>query len=129
VARVPIVHIGDMLLVAVQEELRDRDAEQLQSELNATIERSSAHGVLLDLSVVETLDSFLGRMISDIAMGARLLGAQTVIVGMQPAAAVTLVELGLALKGVHTALTPEKGMALLRRLIAVEHGTGGTRGR
>lgn len=128
-ARVPIVQMGDVLLVAVQEELRDRDAEQLQSELNAAIERRGVHGVLLDLSVVETLDSFLGRMINDIALGSRLLGAQTVIVGMQPAAAVTLVELGLPLKGVHTALTPEKGMALLRRLIAAEHQAGGARAR
>jgi rsbT antagonist protein RsbS len=125
VARVPIIQLGDMLIAAVQEDLRDRDAEQLQADLNSQIERSGARGVLLDLSVVETLDSFLGRMIADIAGGARLLGAETVIVGIQPAAAVTLVELGLSFKGVHTALDPEKGVTLLRRLLAVDRQARG----
>jgi rsbT antagonist protein RsbS len=117
VARVPIIRLGETLIATVQDDLRDRDAEMLQSELSTQIERTGARGVLLDFSVVETLDSFLGRMIGDIALGARLLGAETVIVGIQPAAAITLVELGLSFKGVHTALDTEKGMALLRRLM------------
>jgi rsbT antagonist protein RsbS len=125
VARVPIVKLGHTLIAAVQEDLRDRDAEQLQADLSEQIERTGARGVLLDFSVVETLDSFLGRMIGDIALGARLLGAATVIVGIQPAAAVTLVELGLSFKGVHTALDTEKGMSLLRRLMAAEGSARG----
>ena len=117
-ARVPIIRLGDTLIATVQDDLRDRDAEQLQADLNLQIERIGARGVLLDFSVVEMLDSFLGRMIGDIALGARLLGAETVIVGIQPAAAVTLVELGLSFKGVHTALDTEKGLKMLRRLMA-----------
>lgn len=114
-ARVPILRIGGTLIATVQEELHDRDALQLQEELAGQIQRTGARGVLLDVSVVETVDSFLGRMIGDIAMSARLLGAETVVVGMQPAVAITLVELGLELKGVHTALNAEKGIALLAR--------------
>jgi rsbT antagonist protein RsbS len=125
VARVPIIKLGDTLIATVQEDLRDRDAEQLQADLSQQIERSGARGVLLDFSVVETLDSFLGRMIGDIALGARLLGAETVIVGIQPAAAVTLVELGLSFKGLHTALDTEKGMRLLRRLMAADGSARG----
>jgi rsbT antagonist protein RsbS len=115
VTRIPIVRVGDTLIATVLEDLRDRDALQLQEDLGATLERTGARGVLLDISVVELIDSFLGRLLNDVAAGAQLLGAQTVIVGMQPQVAVTLVELGLELRGVRTALTPEKGMALLRR--------------
>jgi rsbT antagonist protein RsbS len=125
VARVPIIRFGDTLIATVQEDLRDRDAEELQADLSLQIERTGARGVLLDFSVVETLDSFLGRMIGDIALGARLLGAETVIVGIQPAAAVTLVELGLSFDRVHTALDPEKGMKLLRRLMAADGSARG----
>jgi rsbT antagonist protein RsbS len=120
VARVPIIQIGSTLIATVQEELYDRDALQLQSDLSETLERTGARGVLLDLSVVETVDSFLGRLLSEVALGARLLGAQTVVAGIRPAVAVTLVELGLELKGVHTALNTEKGLDALRRLIRRE---------
>ena len=128
-AVVPIVHIGDTLVVAVQEELRDREALQLQEALGDALVRSGARGVLLDISVVETIDSFLGRLLHDIAAASRLLGAETVVVGMQPAVAITLVELGLELAGVRTALTPEKGLALLRQLLARDDGPGRPRGR
>ena len=128
-AGVPIVRIGDTLVVAVQEELRDREALQLQEALADALVRSGARGVLLDISVVETIDSFLGRLLHDIAAVSRLLGAETVVVGMQPAVAITLVELGLELAGVRTALTPEKGLALVHRLLAREAGPGRPRGR
>ncbi|HEU5315978.1 MAG TPA: STAS domain-containing protein [Chloroflexota bacterium] len=117
-ARVPIIRVGDTLIATVLEDLHDRDALQLQEDIGAALERTDARGVLLDLTVVELIDSFLGRTLNDVAAGTRLLGAQAVIVGMQPAVAMTLVELGLELKGVRTALNAEKGMALLRRLIA-----------
>lgn len=123
-ARVPILQVEDVLIATVQEELRDRDALSLQEELTATLERTGARGVLLDLSIVETVDSFLGRLLNDIAAGSRLMGAQTVLVGIQPAVAITLVELGLELRGVHTALTAERGRALLHRLMAREDRRG-----
>ncbi len=119
-ARVPIVHIGETLIATVQEDLRDQDALDLQQLLGEWLVRTGARGVLLDLSVTETVDSFLGRLLGDIAVGARLLGAHTVVVGIQPAVAITLVELGLELRGIHTALTVEKGLALLRTLLARE---------
>ena len=113
-ARVPIVRMGDVLVATVLEELRDSDAIELQESLASQLERSAARGVLLDLSVVETVDSFLGRVLSDIGLTARLLGAATVVVGIQPAVAITLVELGLELKDVRTARSAEQGLALLR---------------
>jgi rsbT antagonist protein RsbS len=116
-ASVPIVHIGDTLIATVQEDLRDSDAVDLLERLTQRLEHTGAHGVLLDMSVVETVDSFLGRLIHDIARVTRLLGAQTVVVGLQPAVAVTLVELGLELEGVRTALNAERGLALLKRLV------------
>jgi|SRR5579859_31522 len=119
-ARVPILTFADLLIASVQEELRDRDALALQEELSAAIARTGARGVLLDVSAVETVDSFLGRLLNDLALGTRLLGAYTVLVGIQPAVAITLVELGLQLTGVHTALNAEKGQLLLRRLLAEE---------
>jgi rsbT antagonist protein RsbS len=118
VARVPVVRIGDVLVATVQEDLYDRDALRLQADLTDLLERTGAKGVLLDLSTVEIVDSFLGRLIGEIATGSRLMGAQTVVVGMRPAVALTLVELGLGLPGVRTALDADKGYALLRRLIA-----------
>ena len=123
-AQVPIVRVGQVLLAMVQEDLRDQDALDLQVKLGDTLERTGARGVMIDVSVVETVDSFLGRLLNEIAMGARLLGAQTVVVGIQPAVAITLVELGLELKGIRTALDAAKGLALLRRLIAREDGHG-----
>lgn len=123
-ARVPIVRVGDILLATVQEDLLDRDALGLQTDLAEALERTGARGVLIDVSVVETVDSFLGRLLNEIAVTARLLGAQTVVVGIQPAVAITLVELGLELKGVQTALNPANGLRLLDRLIAHEDGRG-----
>ena len=115
-ARVPILHVGQTLIATVQDEIHDRDALRLQEELATAVQRTGARGVLLDISVVETVDSFLGRMIGDVAASARLLGAETVVVGMQPAVAITLVELGLELPGVYTALNAQKGIALLDRV-------------
>ena len=119
-ARVPIIKVGQVLIVSVTEELYDHDALVLQEDLNSALERTAAGGVLLDVSAVETVDSFLGRLLNEITMGARLLGAETVISGIQPSVAVTLVELGLELRGVHTALNSEKGLALLQRRMAQE---------
>ncbi|HEX5166583.1 MAG TPA: STAS domain-containing protein [Thermomicrobiales bacterium] len=125
--RVPIVPIDDILVATVLEDLSDQDAIRLQHDLCLQIERNGAVGVLLDLSVVEIVDSFLGRLISEVVASSRLLGAETVVVGIQPAVAITLVELGLDLRGVRTALTPKKGRRLLNQLIAasrsgIRHG-------
>ena len=119
-ARVPIVRLGDVLIATVQEELVDRDALALQEDLSSTLERSGARGILLDLSAVQTVDSFLGRLLNDTAAEMRLLGAATVIVGIQPAVAITLVELGLELSGVRTALDADKGLRLLQRLMSAD---------
>lgn len=116
-AQVPILHLGTTLIATVQEDLSDSDALDLLSHLGAILERGDARGVILDISVVDTVDSFLGRLLNEIAATARLLGARTVVVGMQPAVAITLVELGLSLTGVRTALNVDKGMELLRRSI------------
>jgi len=123
-ARVPIIRIDTTLIATVQEDLRDRDALELQTNLCALLEETGANGVVLDLSVVETVDSFLGRLLHDISQVSRLLGAHTVVVGLRPAVAVTLVELGLQLNDVRTALNPDKGLALLRRLIDEERRNG-----
>ena len=121
-ARVPIIEIDDVLIASVVDDLRDADTVALEEDLGRRLERTGARGVLIDLSVVETVDSFLGRLINDIAATARLLGARTVVVGIQPAVAVTLVELGLELRGVRTALSARHGLALLRRADA--NGSG-----
>lgn len=113
--RIPILKMGDLLLVTIQVDMHDRLAVQLQDDLTARISDTGAHGVLIDISSLEIVDSFIGRMIANIAAMSRVLDAQTVVVGMQPAVAITLVELGLTLPGVRTALNVEKGMALLRR--------------
>ena len=120
--RVPIVRVDDTLIATVLEDLTDRDALALQEALGDILERTGARGVILDLTVVDTVDSFLGRLLNDLAVHTRLMGARTVVVGIQPAVAITLVELGLQLKGVHTALDPTKGRALLRRLLARDKG-------
>jgi rsbT antagonist protein RsbS len=118
VSRVPIIHVGNKLIATVLEDLSDRDALQLQEDLGQRIEQTGAAGVLLDLSVVEIVDSFLGRLITDVVAMSQLLGAETVVIGIQPAVAVTLVEMGLEFNGVRTALTPEKGLRMLDQAIA-----------
>ena len=112
--KIPILRMGRFLLVTIQVDMHDRLAMQLQDDLTDRIVQDRAHGVLIDISSLEVVDSFIGRMISNIAAMARVLDAQTVVVGMQPAVAITLVELGLSLEGVRTALNVDKGMALLR---------------
>lgn len=111
---IPILQIGEFLLVTIQVDMHDQLAMALQEDLTAKIERTAAKGVLIEISSLDIVDSFIGRMISDIAGMARILGARTVLVGMRPAVALTLVELGLTLPGVQTALNAERGMKLLR---------------
>lgn len=113
--RIPILKMGDLLLVTIQVDMHDRLAMTLQDDLTARIVRDRARGVLIDISALDIVDSFIGRMISNTAAMARILDASTVLVGMQPAVAITLVELGLRLDGVRTALNVDKGIALLRR--------------
>jgi rsbT antagonist protein RsbS len=112
--RIPILKMGDLLLVSIQVDMHDRLAIQLQDDLTSRIATTSARGVLIDISALEMVDSFMGRMIANIAAMSRVLDAETVVVGMRPAVAITLVELGLSLPGVRTALNVERGMDLLR---------------
>ena len=112
--KIPILRMGRFLLVTIQVDMHDRLALQLQDDLTERIVKDRAHGVLIDISSLEVVDSFIGRMISNIAAMASVLDARTVVVGMQPAVAITLVELGLSLQGVKTALNVDKGIALLR---------------
>ena len=114
--RISILQLDELLLVTIQVDMHDRLALQLQDDLTTKISETGAKGVLIDISGLEVVDSFIGRVLSNISTMARVLDAKTVVVGMQPAVAITLVELGLSLKGVHTALNAAKGMALLRRL-------------
>jgi rsbT antagonist protein RsbS len=114
--RIPILRMGRFLLVTIQIEMDDQIALGLQEDLTAQIEKTGARGVLIDISAVEMVDSFIGRMIGNISAMSLILDAQTVVVGMRPAVAITLVELGLTLPGVKTALTVERGMALLNTL-------------
>ena len=113
--RIPILKMGPFLLVTIQVDMHDQLAMQLQDDLTTRIVAVRARGVLIDISSLEIVDSFIGRMISNIAGMARVLDAETVVVGMQPAVAITLVELGLSLEGVRTALNVDKGMALLQK--------------
>jgi rsbT antagonist protein RsbS len=113
--RIPILEMGRCLLVTIQVDLQDQTALALQDDLAAKIEATGARGVLIDISALEIVDSFIGRMVASISGIARVLDATTVVVGMQPAVAITLVELGLSLEGVRTALNVERGMKLLRR--------------
>jgi rsbT antagonist protein RsbS len=106
--------MGDYLLVTIQVDMHDRLAMALQDDLTKRISETSAHGVLIDISSLEMVDSFIGRMLSNIAGMSRVLDAETVVVGMQPAVAITLVELGLSLPGIRTALNVDAGMELLR---------------
>jgi len=112
--RIPILKMGDFLLVTIQVDLYDQLAENLESDLINTIKKYSSKGVLIDISAVSIIDSFMGRILGNIAIMSKIMDAQTVVVGMQPAVAITLVELGLPLNGVISALNVEKGMELLR---------------
>jgi rsbT antagonist protein RsbS len=112
--RIPILRMGRSLLVTIQVDLQDRTAVALQDDLSAKIEETGADGVLIDISALEIVDSFVGRMLSTISGIARVLDATVVVVGMQPAVAITLVELGLSLESVRTALNVERGMAMLQ---------------
>lgn len=111
--RIPILRIGNVLLVSVQVDLHDQLALALQEDLAAAIDRTGAKGVLIDISGLEVVDSFIGRMVATISSVGRLMDARTVVVGMQPAVAITLVELGLSLPGVDTALDIDRGLQLL----------------
>ena len=112
--RIPIFRIGEALLVTIQVDMHDRLAMQLQEDLTTRIAKEQSRGVLIDISALDIVDSFIGRMLGNIAAMSRVLDAETVVVGMQPAVAITLVELGLSLPGVRTALNVERGMDLLR---------------
>ncbi|MFE7902092.1 STAS domain-containing protein [Streptomyces sp. NPDC057424] len=112
---VPVLRLGNVLLVTLQGDLHDSTAQQLQQDLAETISRTGVRGVLIDISGVEIVDSFLGRVLAEIAAQAKLLAARTVVAGMRPAVAITLVELGLTLPGLSTALSTEAGMELLAR--------------
>ena len=114
VDRIPIIKMGEFLLVSIQVDMHDRLALTLQDDLTACIVRRRARGVLIDISSLGIVDSFIGRTLANIAAMSRVLDAETVVVGMQPAVAMTLVELGMSLSGVRTALDVERGMALLR---------------
>ena len=111
--RTPILKMGSYLLVSIQVDMHDQLALQLQDDLTTRIADTSAHGVLIDISALEMVDSFIGRMLGNIAAMSRVLDAETVVVGMRPAVAITLVELGMSLDGVCTALNVERGMELL----------------
>jgi rsbT antagonist protein RsbS len=123
--RIPILKMGEFLLVTIQVDMHDRLAMTLHDDLTETIVKARARGVLIDISALEIVDSFIGRMLGNIASMARVLDAETVVVGMRPAVAITLVELGLSLAGVRTALTVEKGMAAIRTALAEKARTNG----
>ena len=120
--QIPILKIGDCLLVSIQVDMHDRMAMQLQADLTNKIVTSKARGVMIDISALEIVDSFIGRMLNNIAAMSRVLDAVTVVVGMSPAVAITLVELGLALTGVRNALNVDRGLALIRQIIDDESG-------
>jgi rsbT antagonist protein RsbS len=116
--RIAILQMGEFLLVTIQVDMHDQLALRLQDDLTSAIQAKAARGVLIDISALGMVDSFMGRMLSDLSGMARILDARTVLVGMQPAVAITLVELGLSLPGIDTALNVERGMQLLRRALA-----------
>lgn len=122
--RIPILQMGELLLVTIQVDMHDRLAMTLQEDLTNRIVATSAHGVLIDISSLEIVDSYIGRVLGNIAKMSQVLDAQTVVVGMQPAVAITLVELGLSLNGVRTALNVEKGMALLHSVLGGDARSG-----
>jgi rsbT antagonist protein RsbS len=127
--RIPILKMGDCLLVTIQVDMHDRLAMSLQDDLTARITKDRARGVLLEISSLEIVDSFIGRTIGNIAAMSRVLDAETVVVGMRPAVAITLVELGLSLTGVRTALNVERGMAVLNESMTVKYGRNGNSAR
>ena len=116
--RIPILRMGAFLLVTIQVDMHDQLALSLQDDLTAKIEKTGARGVLIDISALEMVDSFMGRMLGNIASMSRILDAQTVVVGMRPAVAITLVELGLSLPGIRTALNVDAGLAVMREVLA-----------
>jgi rsbT antagonist protein RsbS len=124
--KIPILKMGEFLLVTIQVDMHDRLAMSLQDDLTKMITDTEAHGVLIDISSLDIVDSFIGRMLANIASMSRVLDAQTVVVGMQPAVAITLVELGLTLTGVRTALNVDAGMELLRT--SMSNGSKGNHG-
>ena len=128
--RIPILKMGKFLLVSIQVDMHDRMAMQLQEDLSERISVTSAKGVLIDISALDLVDSFIGRMLGNIAAISKVMDAHTVVVGMRPAVAITLVELGLSLKGVRTALNVERGMELLEVMLKnelrSENGVGGS---
>jgi rsbT antagonist protein RsbS len=123
--RIPILKIGEYLLVSIQVDMHDRLALALQDDLTERIVQNHARGVLIDISALELVDSFIGRMLGNIAAMSRVLDAQIVVVGMRPAVAITLVELGISLPGVKTALNVEKGIDLLRGAIQSQKSSNG----
>lgn len=120
--RIPILRLGEFLLVTIQVDMHDRLVMALQDDLTTMISRMGTRGVLIDISSLDMVDSFIGRMLANIAAMSRILDAQTVVVGMRPAVAVTLVELGLSLPGVQTALNADRGMQLLRKALRAANG-------
>ena len=116
--RIPILKMGKALLITIQVDMHDQMAVALEEDLATRISQTGAKGVLIDISSLEIVDSFIGRMLDNIAAVSRVLDAETVVVGMRPAVAITLVELGLSLEGVRTALNVDKGMALLREQVS-----------
>ncbi|HYX37746.1 MAG TPA: STAS domain-containing protein [Oligoflexus sp.] len=120
--RIPILKLSDFLLVTIQVDMHDRLALTLQEELTAKIVTTKARGVLIDISAMEMVDSFIGRIIGNIAAMSRILDAETVLVGMQPSVAITIVELGMTLPGVRTALNVDKGLKLLRDSLGKDRG-------
>ena len=124
--RIPILRMGGFLLVTIQVDMHDRLAMTLQNDVTDMIVKTGARGVMIDISMLDVVDSFIGRMLGSMASMARILDAETVVVGMQPAVAITLVELGLSLTGVRTALNVDKGMDLLKASIARKEFDSGT---
>jgi rsbT antagonist protein RsbS len=120
--KIPILKMGQYLLVTIQVDLYDQLAETLESDLINMVKKTNARGVLIDVSSVSIIDSFMGRILGNIASMSKIMDAETVVVGMQPAVAITLIELGLPLKGVNSALNVEKGMELLRSRIFISNG-------
>jgi rsbT antagonist protein RsbS len=129
VERIPILKIGEILLVTIQVDFHDRVALALQEDLTEKIVSASAKGVLIDISALEMVDSFMGRVLGNIAKTSKLLDCHVVLVGMQPAIAITITELGISLKGIRTALSAEDGMNLLTKLVRSAPTSRGRNGR